>query len=135
MKFGGTSVADADRIRTVADYVARTVHHGNQVVVAVSAMGKEPDELLHLARQVPRTHPGRPVRGPTGQLQHHGSDVTQEQRRPAYRWGGPDPTDTRQCPPHHLRVELLIDDTHRVNVAGVYRQRPTDVCSAAAAVR
>ena len=58
MKFGGTSVADADRIRTVADYVARTVRHGNQVVVAVSAMGKETDELLHLARQVSE-HPAR----------------------------------------------------------------------------
>jgi aspartate kinase len=59
MKFGGTSVADADRIRTVADYVARTVRRGNQVVVAISAMGKETDELLHLATQVSTTHPGR----------------------------------------------------------------------------
>ncbi len=59
MKFGGTSVADADRIRTVADYVARSVRHGNQVVVAVSAMGKETDELLHLAEQVSTTQPGR----------------------------------------------------------------------------
>ena len=59
MKFGGTSVADADRMRTVADYVARTVRHGHQVVVAVSAMGKETDELLHLAGQVSTTQPGR----------------------------------------------------------------------------
>jgi aspartate kinase len=59
MKFGGTSVADADRMRTVADYVARTVRHGHQVVVAVSAMGKETDELLHLASQVSTTQPGR----------------------------------------------------------------------------
>jgi aspartate kinase len=59
MKFGGTSVADAERIKTVADYVARTVRRGNQVVVAVSAMGKETDELLHLATQVADTHPGR----------------------------------------------------------------------------
>ena len=59
MKFGGTSVADADRVRTVADYVARSVRHGNQVVVAVSAMGKETDELLHLAAQVSTTPPGR----------------------------------------------------------------------------
>ena len=58
MKFGGTSVADADRMRTVADYVARTVRHGNQVVVAVSAMGKETDELLHLAAPGVR-HPAR----------------------------------------------------------------------------
>ncbi len=59
MKFGGTSVGDAERVRTVADYVARTVRRGHQVVVAVSAMGKETDELLHLAAQVSNTHPGR----------------------------------------------------------------------------
>jgi aspartate kinase len=59
MKFGGTSVADADRMRTVADYVARTARRGHQVVVAVSAMGKETDELLHLAGQVSQSQPGR----------------------------------------------------------------------------
>lgn len=59
MKFGGTSVGDAERMRVVADYIARTVKRGNQVVVAVSAMGKETDELLHLAGQVSSTHPGR----------------------------------------------------------------------------
>jgi aspartate kinase len=59
MKFGGTSVGDADRMRAVADYVARAVRRGHQIVVAVSAMGNETDELLHLARQVSRTHPGR----------------------------------------------------------------------------
>jgi len=59
MKFGGTSVGDAERMRNVADYVARTVKRGNQVVVAVSAMGKETDELLHLAAQVSGTQPGR----------------------------------------------------------------------------
>ncbi|HUQ40668.1 MAG TPA: aspartate kinase [Acidimicrobiales bacterium] len=58
-KFGGTSVADADRIRAVADHVARTRRHGSQVVVVVSAMGKETDELLHLASQVSTTRPGR----------------------------------------------------------------------------
>jgi aspartate kinase len=59
MKFGGTSVADADRMRTVADYVARTTRRDCQVVVAVSAMGKETDDLLHLANQVSDTRPGR----------------------------------------------------------------------------
>jgi aspartate kinase len=59
MKFGGTSVADGERVRTVADYIARSVRHGNQVVVAVSAMGKETDELLHLAHTVSSVHPGR----------------------------------------------------------------------------
>ena len=58
-KFGGTSVADPERIRQVADHVARTRRRGDQVVVVVSAMGKETDELLHLADQVSRTRPGR----------------------------------------------------------------------------
>ena len=58
-KFGGTSVADPDRIRAVADHIARTHKHGNDVVAVVSAMGKETDELLHLAGQVSRTLPGR----------------------------------------------------------------------------
>ena len=58
-KFGGTSVADADRIRSVADHVARTRRHGNEVVVVVSAMGKETDQLLRLADEVSGTQPGR----------------------------------------------------------------------------
>lgn len=58
-KFGGTSVADPDRIRGVADHIARTRRRGDQVVVVVSAMGKETDELLHLAEQVSATRPGR----------------------------------------------------------------------------
>jgi aspartate kinase len=58
-KFGGTSVADPDRIREVASQVARTRRRGDEVVVVVSAMGKETDQLLHLATQVSRTRPGR----------------------------------------------------------------------------
>ena len=58
-KFGGTSVADAERIRAVADHVARTRRQGHEVVVVVSAMGKETDELIHLATQVSTTRPGR----------------------------------------------------------------------------
>jgi len=58
-KFGGTSVADPERIRAVADHVARTRRRGDEVVVVVSAMGKETDELLHLASQVSDRRPGR----------------------------------------------------------------------------
>ncbi|MCU0268798.1 MAG: aspartate kinase [Acidimicrobiales bacterium] len=58
-KFGGTSVADPDRIRAVADHVARTRKRGNRVVVVISAMGKETDELLRLAGDVATTRPGR----------------------------------------------------------------------------
>jgi aspartate kinase len=58
-KFGGTSVADAERMRAVADHVARTRRHGDDVVVVISAMGKETDELLRLAAEVADTRPGR----------------------------------------------------------------------------
>jgi aspartate kinase len=58
-KFGGTSVADAERMREVVDHVARTRRHGDQVVVVVSAMGKETDDLLRLATEVSRVRPGR----------------------------------------------------------------------------
>ncbi len=58
-KFGGTSVADPDRIRNVADHVARTVKRGDQVVVVISAMGKETDDLLRVAREVSDIRPGR----------------------------------------------------------------------------
>jgi aspartate kinase len=58
-KFGGTSVADPDRMRAVADHVARTRRQGGHVVVVVSAMGKETDDLLYLAGQVSKTRPGR----------------------------------------------------------------------------
>ena len=58
-KYGGTSVADPDRIKSVADHVAFTKRHGNDVVVVVSAMGKTTDNLLSLANQVSDVHPGR----------------------------------------------------------------------------
>jgi aspartate kinase len=51
-KFGGTSVGDPDRIRAVADHVARTRRQGSEVVVVVSAMGKTTDELIRLAHDV-----------------------------------------------------------------------------------
>ena len=51
-KYGGTSVADPDRIRAVADHVARTRRQGADVVVVVSAMGKTTDELIRLANEV-----------------------------------------------------------------------------------
>lgn len=58
-KYGGTSVADPDRIRAVAENVAFTVRRGDQVVVVVSAMGKSTDNLISLANSVSSTHPGR----------------------------------------------------------------------------
>jgi aspartate kinase len=51
-KYGGTSVADAERIKHVARRIATTKDEGNQVVVVVSAMGDSTDELIELAYQV-----------------------------------------------------------------------------------
>lgn len=58
-KYGGTSVADPDRIRAVAENVSYTRRRGNDVVVVVSAMGKSTDKLIQLANDVSRTQPGR----------------------------------------------------------------------------
>ncbi len=58
-KFGGTSVADPDRMRTVADHVARCRRRGDDVVLVISAMGKETDELLRMAEDVSSVRPGR----------------------------------------------------------------------------
>ncbi|MEW6447086.1 MAG: aspartate kinase [Bacillota bacterium] len=51
-KFGGSSVADASRIKRVAARVWQTRREGNDVVVVVSAMGDTTDDLIALARQV-----------------------------------------------------------------------------------
>jgi aspartate kinase len=57
MKFGGSSVADAEAMRRVAQRVVATHRAGNQVAVVVSAMGDTTDELLDLAGQI---SPGPP---------------------------------------------------------------------------
>jgi aspartate kinase len=53
-KYGGTSVADVDRIRSVAGRIARTRGTGHQVVVVVSAMAGETNRLLALSRAIAR---------------------------------------------------------------------------------
>jgi len=51
-KYGGSSVADAARMKQVADRVMRTRGQGHDVVVVVSAMGDTTDDLIGLAKQV-----------------------------------------------------------------------------------
>jgi aspartate kinase len=58
-KYGGSSVADAERIKRVAERIVATKKAGNDVVVVVSAMGDTTDELLDLASQVTPLPPGR----------------------------------------------------------------------------
>jgi aspartate kinase len=58
-KYGGSSVADAERIKRVAERIVATRKAGDDVVVIVSAMGDTTDELLDLAYQVSPLPPGR----------------------------------------------------------------------------
>ena len=51
-KYGGTSVADPERIRNVARRVARARAHGQQVIVVVSAMSGETNRLIALAKEI-----------------------------------------------------------------------------------
>ena len=58
-KYGGSSVADAERIKRVAERIVNTRRDGNDVVVVVSAMGDTTDELIALATQVVPVPSGR----------------------------------------------------------------------------
>jgi len=58
-KYGGSSVADAERIKRVAERIVTARKGGNDVVAVVSAMGDTTDELLDLAHQVSPLPPGR----------------------------------------------------------------------------
>ncbi|WP_280421441.1 aspartate kinase [Nocardia carnea] len=58
-KYGGSSVASADRIRRVAERIVETKKQGHDVVVVCSAMGDTTDELLDLAEQVAPAPPAR----------------------------------------------------------------------------
>jgi aspartate kinase len=52
MKFGGTSVADVDRLRAVAQRLVSAREAGNRVVAVLSAMGDTTDELVRLAHEI-----------------------------------------------------------------------------------
>ncbi|WP_274426122.1 aspartate kinase [Chelativorans sp. YIM 93263] len=54
MKFGGTSVADLDRIHNVARHVKREIDNGHEVAVVVSAMAGKTNELVGWAQAIPR---------------------------------------------------------------------------------
>ena len=58
-KYGGTSVGDTDRLKRVADRIARTHQDGYQTVVVVSAMGKTTDDLVAMAQRVSERPPER----------------------------------------------------------------------------
>ncbi len=58
-KYGGSSVADAERVRRVAERIVATKSAGDDVVVVCSAMGDTTDDLLDLAQQVCSSPPAR----------------------------------------------------------------------------
>ncbi|MFN2625447.1 MAG: aspartate kinase [Mycobacteriales bacterium] len=58
-KYGGSSVADAERIKRVAERIVSAKRAGNDVVAVVSAMGDTTDELITLAREISPLPPGR----------------------------------------------------------------------------
>jgi aspartate kinase len=58
-KFGGTSVANAEKIRTAARRAIRAQQNGHQVVMVVSAMGHQTDVLVDLAKQITEDPSGR----------------------------------------------------------------------------
>ena len=72
MKFGGTSVADAEKIRAAARRAIRAQKQGHKVVMVVSAMGKSTDQLEALARQISP----RPSKREMDQLLATGEQVT-----------------------------------------------------------
>ncbi|HEY2405995.1 MAG TPA: aspartate kinase [Polyangiaceae bacterium] len=75
-KYGGSSVADVDKLAQVAELVARTRRAGNDVVVVVSAMGKTTEGLLALARQTSNSADAEPPRRELDMLVSTGERVT-----------------------------------------------------------
>src|SRR5215207_4073952 len=73
-KFGGTSVADAERIHRAAKRAVSAKAKGNQVVVVVSAMGDTTDDLLAMAKEVCKDCP--PPKREMDQLLATGEQVT-----------------------------------------------------------
>jgi len=59
MKFGGSSVANKERILNVANIIKEKIKDGYKPVVVVSAMGKTTDNLLNLAYEISKNPPKR----------------------------------------------------------------------------
>ena len=59
MKFGGSSVANKERLENVADIISKSYDEGNDVIVVVSAQGDTTDELIEKAQQLSKKPPKR----------------------------------------------------------------------------
>ena len=58
-KYGGSSLADKERILNVARRIVETKRDGNKVIAIVSAMGKTTDKLIQMAREISEVPPKR----------------------------------------------------------------------------
>ncbi len=58
-KYGGSSVADTDKIKKIAKLISEVKHNGYDVAVVVSAMGKTTDSLIELSKQISNEPPKR----------------------------------------------------------------------------
>ena len=122
MKFGGTSVADADKIRAAARRAVAAKRRGHQVVVVVSAMGDTTDRLEALAAEV---HPS-PPRREYDQLVTTGEQVTISLTAMAL--------DAMGCPAISFtagQIGMITDDVHtrarikRIDVQRIRRELDT----------
>ena len=103
MKFGGTSVANADKIRHAADRAIQFHRKGDQVVLVVSAMGKSTDALIDLARQITANPPRREM----DQLLSTGEQVTIALMAMALQNKGVDAVSLTGA-----QVRLITDEVH-----------------------
>jgi len=103
MKFGGTSLADAEKIRQAAKRAIRQRRQGDQVVLVVSAMGKSTDGLIDLARQITPAPPRREM----DQLLATGEQVTIALMAMALQAAGVDAISLTGA-----QVRLITDEVH-----------------------
>ena len=117
-KFGGTSVADLDRIAAAADKTKREVERGNQVAVVVSAMAGVTDSLVALTRRASPIHDAREydVVVSTGEQVTSGLMALELQAKgiPARSWQGWQiPVRTDDVHGSARITEIVPDDLHR----------------------
>ena len=123
MKFGGTSVADADKIRACARRAMDAKKKGRQVVMVVSAMGDSTDVLVDLARQITKNPPKREM----DQLLATGEQVTSSLMAMALEsLGQPAISFTAG------QIGMVTDDVHtkarikRIDVQKIHRELDSD---------
>ena len=115
MKFGGSSLADAEKISKAAAKAIRCQRQGNQVVMVVSAMGKTTDALIDLAQQITK----RPPRREMDQLLSTGEQVTIAVMAMALQAKGVDAISMTGA-----QVRLITDEVHtRARVKSIDAKR------------